>query len=106
VTAGDVVFYGTLDGWFKGVDAKSGKLLWKSKLPAGSIGNPMTFIGPDKKQYVAIYSGPGGWYGLPIAAGLPNTDPFGALGAVGVAYKAGLDKATTLGGAVHVFTIE
>jgi lanthanide-dependent methanol dehydrogenase len=106
VTAGDVVFYGTLDGWFKGVDAKSGKVLWKSKLPAGSIGNPMTFIGPDKKQYVAIYSGPGGWYGLPIAAGLPNTDPFGALGAVGVAYKAGLDKATTLGGSVHVFKIE
>src|SRR5206468_2196905 len=100
VTASDLVFYATMDGWFKAVDAKAGKQLWKYKLPAGSIGNPMTFIGPDKKQYVAVYSGPGGWYGLPVAAGLPNTDPFGALGAVGVAYKAGLDKATTLGAAV------
>jgi PQQ-dependent dehydrogenase (methanol/ethanol family) len=106
VTASDIVFYATMDGWFKAVDAKAGKPLWKYKLPAGSIGNPMTFLGPDKKQYVAVYSGPGGWYGLPVAAGLPNTDPFGALGAVGVAYKAGLDKATTLGGAVHVFAIE
>jgi lanthanide-dependent methanol dehydrogenase len=105
-TAGDVVFYATMDGWFKGVEAKTGKLLWKYKLSSGSIGNPMTFIGPDKKQYVAVYSGPGGWYGLPVAAGLPNTDPFGALGAVGVAYKAGLDKATTNGGAVHVFALE
>ena len=66
----------------------------------------MTYIGPDGKQYVAIYSGVGGWFGLPIAAGLSRQDPFGALGAVGVAYGAGLDKATTLGGALHVFALE
>jgi len=28
------------------------------------------------------------------------------LGAVGVAYGSGLDKATTLGGSLHVFVIE
>jgi lanthanide-dependent methanol dehydrogenase len=105
-TAGDVVFYGTMDGWFKAVNAKTGDLLWKHKLASGTIGNPMTFVGPDKKQYVAIYSGVGGWFGLPVAAGLPSGDPFGALGAVGVAYQAGLDKATTLGGTLHVFALE
>jgi alcohol dehydrogenase (cytochrome c)/methanol dehydrogenase (cytochrome c) subunit 1 len=105
-TAGDVVFYGTMDGWFKAVNARSGEVLWKHKLPSGTIGNPMTFQGPDGKQYVAIYAGVGGWYGLPVAAGLPSTDPFGALGAVGVAYGAGLDKATTLGGSLHVFALE
>jgi alcohol dehydrogenase (cytochrome c)/methanol dehydrogenase (cytochrome c) subunit 1 len=105
-TAGDVVFYGTMDGWFKAVNAKTGDLLWKHKLASGTIGNPMTFVGPDGKQYVAIYSGVGGWFGLPVAAGLPSGDPFGALGAVGVAYQAGLDKATTLGGTLHVFAIE
>ena len=26
-TAGDVVFYGTLDGWFKAVDARDGTVL-------------------------------------------------------------------------------
>ncbi len=66
----------------------------------------MTYIGPDGKQYVAIYSGVGGWFGLPIAANLPSNDPFGALGAVGVAYKAGLDKATTVGGTLHVFVLD
>jgi alcohol dehydrogenase (cytochrome c)/methanol dehydrogenase (cytochrome c) subunit 1 len=105
-TSGDLVFYGTMDGWFKAVNAKSGEVLWKYKLPSGTIGNPMTYQGPDGKQYVAIYSGVGGWFGLPVAAGLPSGDPFGALGAVGVAYQAGLDKATTLGGALHVFAIE
>ena len=106
VTAGDVAFYGTMDGWFKAVDARSGEVLWKHKLPSGSIGNPMTFLGPDGKQYVAIYAGVGGWFGLPVAAGLPRDDPFGALGAVGVAYEAGLDRATTLGGSLHVFSLD
>jgi alcohol dehydrogenase (cytochrome c)/methanol dehydrogenase (cytochrome c) subunit 1 len=105
-TASDLVFYGTMDGWFKAVNAKSGEVLWKHKLPSGTIGNPMTYQGPDGKQYVAIYSGVGGWFGLPVAAGLPSGDPFGALGAVGVAYQAGLDRATTLGGALHVFALE
>ena len=53
-TAGDVVFYGTMDGWFKAVNAKTGDVLWKFKLPSGIIGNPMTYVGPDGKQYVAI----------------------------------------------------
>jgi alcohol dehydrogenase (cytochrome c)/methanol dehydrogenase (cytochrome c) subunit 1 len=105
VTGTDVAFYGTMDGWLKAVNAKTGEMLWKAKLASGSIGNPMTFRGPDGKQYVAIYSGVGGWFGLPVAAGLPRQDPFGALGAVGVAYGAGLDKATTLGGTLHVFAL-
>jgi lanthanide-dependent methanol dehydrogenase len=105
-TAGGLAFYATMDGWFKAVDQKSGNLLWKGRLPSGSIGNPMTYIGPNGKQYVAIYNGPGGWFGLPIAAGLSRQDPFGALGAVGVAYGSGLDKATTLGGGVNVFALE
>ena len=34
-TAGDVVFYGTTDGWFRAVDARSGKVLWSQKLSSG-----------------------------------------------------------------------
>jgi PQQ-dependent dehydrogenase (methanol/ethanol family) len=105
-TGGDVVFYGTMDGWLKAVNARTGEALWKSKLASGTVGNPITYLGPDRKQYVAIYSGVGGWFGLPLAAQLSPQDPFGALGAVGVAYGAGLDKATTLGGALHVFSLE
>ena len=106
-TAGDVVFYGTLDGWFKALHARTGELLWKFKTGSGIIAAPMTFVGPtDGKQYIGVYSGVGGWYALPVAAGLPPGDPFGALGAVGVAYGAGLDKVTTLGGMLYVFALD
>jgi len=82
-TGGDVVFYGTMDGWFKAVDARSGKELWKSKVGSGIIGNPMTFLGPDGKQYVAIYSGIGGWMGAVAFPDLSTDDPEAALGVVG-----------------------
>jgi PQQ-dependent dehydrogenase (methanol/ethanol family) len=104
-TSTDVVFYGTMDGWFKAVHAKTGKELFKHKVPSGIIGAPMTFIGPDKRQYVAVYSGVGGWFGLPVSNDLPTNDPYAALGAVGIAKKSGLYEATKKGGAVHIFAI-
>jgi PQQ-dependent dehydrogenase (methanol/ethanol family) len=73
-TAGDVVFYGTLDGWFKAVDAKSGKLLSKFKIGSGVISNPMTYRGPDGKQYVAVYAGFGGDWAL-LAGDVLSDDP-------------------------------
>ncbi|MEE9182244.1 MAG: methanol/ethanol family PQQ-dependent dehydrogenase [candidate division NC10 bacterium] len=103
VTAGDVVFYGTMGGWFKAVDARSGRVLWKQKVGSGIVAAPMTFLGPDGKQYVAVYAGVGGWFGAPVSLDIPSDDPFGALGAVGVAYGSGLDKATTRGGMLYVF---
>ena len=60
VTAGDVAFYGTADGWFRGVDARSGKVLWSQKLGSGIIGQPITYMGPDHRQYIAISAGIGG----------------------------------------------
>jgi PQQ-dependent dehydrogenase (methanol/ethanol family) len=63
VTGGDVAFYGTLDGWFKAVDAKTGELLSRFKVGSGVVGNPITYLGPDGKQYVAVYAGIGGdWF--------------------------------------------
>jgi PQQ-dependent dehydrogenase (methanol/ethanol family) len=73
-TAGDVVFYGTLDGWFKAVDARNGKLLSKFKVGSGVIGNPMTYRGPDGRQYVAIYAGFGGDWALLSGDAISN-DP-------------------------------
>jgi len=63
VTAGDVVFFGTLDGWFKAADAKTGRQLWKFKVGSGVVGAPISFRGPDGKQYIAVYAGIGGdWF--------------------------------------------
>jgi lanthanide-dependent methanol dehydrogenase len=74
VTAGDVVFYGTLDGWFKSVDAKTGKVLSKFKVGSGVVGNPITYRGPDGKQYVAVYAGIGGDWAL-LAGDTRSDDP-------------------------------
>jgi lanthanide-dependent methanol dehydrogenase len=99
-TAGGVVFYGTLEGYLKAVDAKTGKELYKFKTPSGIIGNVMTYE-QGGKQYVAILSGVGGWAGIGLAAGL--TDPTAGLGAVGG--YAGLRNYTSLGGSLTVFAL-
>ena len=103
-TAGDVVFYGTMDGWFKAVDAMSGEELWKFKTGSGIIGAPMTYLGPDGKQYVAILSGIGGWSGLVVAGDLATDDPTAALGAVGAFGELGQD--TNKGGMLYVFGLD
>jgi alcohol dehydrogenase (cytochrome c)/methanol dehydrogenase (cytochrome c) subunit 1 len=106
VTGTDLVFYGTMDGWFKAVDAVSGQVLWKHKVGSGIIAPPMTYRGPDGKQYVAVLSGVGGWFGAIVSLDLPPDDPFGALGEVGAAYASGLDKATRKGGTLYVFSLD
>jgi lanthanide-dependent methanol dehydrogenase len=99
-TAGGVVFYGTLEGYLKAVDAKTGKELYKFKTPSGIIGNVMTYEHRGK-QYVALLSGVGGWAGIGLAAGLTN--PTDGLGAVG-GYAA-LSNYTSLGGQLTVFAL-
>lgn len=99
-TAGGVVFYGTLEGYLKAVDAKTGKELYKFKTPSGIIGNVTTYEN-NGKQYIAILSGVGGWAGIGLAAGL--TDPTAGLGAVG-GYAA-LSNYTALGGTLTVFSL-
>jgi len=126
-TAGGVVFYGTLEGYLKAVDAKTGKELYKFKTPSGIIGNVTTYE-QGGKQYVAVLSGVGGWAGIGLAAGLlspesaaewqgaagraaagralesaeRNVDTAG-LGAVG-GYAA-LSNYTALGGTLTVFAL-
>jgi PQQ-dependent dehydrogenase (methanol/ethanol family) len=122
-TSGGVVFYGTLEGYLKAVDAKTGKELYKFKTPSGIIGNVMTYE-HGGKQYVAVLSGVGGWAGIGLAAGLLQPENAAAwhgavdqgklptkdktvdtagLGAVGG--YAGLASYTSLGGTLTVFAL-
>ena len=103
VTAGDVVFYGTMDGWFKAVDARSGSLLWQYKTGSGIIGQPVSYRGPDGKQYVAVLSGIGGWAGAIVAGNLDVRDSTAAAG--WAAALADLKQATTKGGTLYVFSL-
>src|SRR3984893_2003990 len=100
VTAGNVVFYGTLEGYLKAADAKTGKELFKFKTSSGIIGNVTTYE-HNGKQYVAVLSGVGGWAGIGLAAGL--TKPTECLGPAG-GYAA-RSNYTALGGQLTVFAL-
>ncbi|MGI8958592.1 MAG: PQQ-dependent dehydrogenase, methanol/ethanol family [Bryobacteraceae bacterium] len=99
-TAGDVVFYGTLDGWFKAADARTGKLLWKFKVGSGVVGCPITFTGPDGKQYVAIYAGIGGDWFL-LSGDVRSDDPADVRPPADFAPE--LARHTSQGGMVWIF---
>ena len=103
VTAGDIAFYGTMDGWFKAVNARTGELVWQFKTGSGIIGQPVTYRGPDGKQYVAILSGIGGWAGSIVSADLDTQDETAGNG-WGSAMK-DLPSATTKGGTLYVFAL-
>ena len=99
-TGGGVVFYGTLGGYLKAVDADTGAPLYSFKTPSGIIGNVNTWT-HGGKQYIGILSGLGGWAGIGMAAGLEgDTDGLGAVGA----YR-GLSRHTQLGGVLTVFAL-
>jgi len=120
-TDGDVIFYGTLEGYIKAVD-NDGNELYKFKTPSGIIGNINTFE-HGGKQYIAVLSGVGGWAGIGLAGGLLSPENAAAwhgavdqgreqgdeatvvgtagLGAVGG--YAGLAEYTALGGQLTVF---
>ena len=101
VTAADIAFYGTMDGWFKAVDAKTGELLWRFKTGSGIVGQPITYRGPDGRQYVAVLAGVGGWSGAVVAGDLDTRDATAALGFVNA--MTDLPQATAKGGSLYIF---
>jgi glucose dehydrogenase len=70
-TAGGVVFIGaTNDARFHAFDSKTGKLLWEAKIEAGGHSSPITYVGRDGRQYVALMAQGGGAF---LGGGLSNT---------------------------------
>jgi PQQ-dependent dehydrogenase (methanol/ethanol family) len=102
-TGGGVVFYGTLDGWFKAVDESNGKVLWKFKVGSGIVGNPIAYTGPDGKEYIAVYSGIGGDMGLLIAGDVASNLPFDVRERGSTLPD--LARYTSWGGMLYVFSV-
>ncbi len=103
-TAGNVVFYGTLDGWFKAVDARTGSALWSAKVSSGIIGNPVTYRGPDGRQYVAVFAGIGGDMGWLIGGDVASDASFDVRERGTTLPE--LARYTSLGGAVFVYGLQ
>ena len=82
VTGGDLVFYGTMDGWFKAANARTGEIVWKYKVDSGIISQPISYKGPDGHQYIAVLSGVGGWSGAVVSGPVDPRDGSAALGMI------------------------
>ncbi|MBU2211061.1 MAG: PQQ-dependent methanol/ethanol family dehydrogenase [Gammaproteobacteria bacterium] len=59
-TGGNLVFWGTPEGYLKAADAKTGKEVWQFQTGSGVVAPPVTWKGKDGAQYVAVVSGWGG----------------------------------------------
>lgn len=53
-TAGDLVFGGTDTGQFRAVNARNGEVLWTFRTGADFRGSPISYLGPDGRQYIAV----------------------------------------------------
>jgi len=102
-TAGGLVFYGDMEGWFKALDARTGVLLWKFQTGSGVIGQPISYRGPDGKQYVAVFSGVGGWAGSVVSGDLDTRDATASNGWGDVMKD--LKGRTSKGGTLYVFAL-
>ena len=78
-TAGGLVFIGaTNDSRFRAFDSKTGTLLWETKLEASGHSSPITYMGRDGRQYVALMAAGGGaflnggWSNTLVAFALPD----------------------------------
>jgi alcohol dehydrogenase (cytochrome c) len=59
LTAGDLVFWGTPEGYLKAADAKTGKVVWQFQTGSGVVAPPITWS-EGGEQYVSVVSGWGG----------------------------------------------
>lgn len=56
--SGLLFFAGTQDFYLRAFDSHTGKVVWKTRLPVGTQGTPITFISPkDGKQYIVLTAG-------------------------------------------------
>lgn len=118
-TAGNVVFYGTLDRHFKAVDATNGTLLFDTPLECGVTSNPMTYTGPDGHQRVAIMTGLGylagglaggacpdkSIWGGDTAEKAPNDSPYAVAANKLLRGRKAAPPSGATSGVVHVFKL-
>ncbi len=102
-TASDLVFHGTLEGYLKARDARTGEELYRFKTPSGIVGNVNTWM-YEGKQYIGVLSGIGGWAGIGIATLACEDDPVGG-GLGNCNTMLGLKKWTKQGGVFTVFAL-
>jgi hypothetical protein len=77
--------------------------LWQFKTGSGIVGQPISYRGPDGKQYIAVLSGVGGWAGAVVSGDLDTRDGSAAGGMGNL--MGDLKQRTTKGGMLYVFAL-
>jgi PQQ-dependent dehydrogenase (methanol/ethanol family) len=103
VTAGGVVFYGTLEGMLKALDARSGAMLWQTRLSSGVVSRPTAFLGPDGREWLAVLAGAGPLVGMPSASEIDLRDASAAKGLAGLLHD--LPPPKDRSGTLYVFRL-
>lgn len=103
VSSSNLVFHGTLDRWFKALDAKTGKELWQFQTSSGIVGNTFSYSNQGK-QYMGIMTGIGGWPNVSMAMQNIREDcGFGCLhGSFGYLVE---HNSLPSGGALNIFSL-
>jgi PQQ-dependent dehydrogenase (methanol/ethanol family) len=101
LTRGGLLFYGTLDGWFKALDASNGRPVWQRRLASGIIGRPLAFQGREGEPYIAVVAGIGGPAGRAAQNGVDLRDATAARGFANALQ--GLPMPQSHGGTLYVF---
>jgi alcohol dehydrogenase (cytochrome c) len=99
-TAAGVAFYGTLDGYLKALDVKTGRELYRYRTGAGIVGDVISYE-IKGKQYIAVLSGPGGLVGV----GLSDLSRSNEGLRITEGSNSGLGRFTALGGELTVFRL-
>jgi alcohol dehydrogenase (cytochrome c) len=94
-TAGNLIFYGTLDNTFKARNADTGALVFTTPLECSTVGSPISFTGADGHQRIAVFSGVGWLAGGFTATGKPCPGRTGSE----------TTGATNGGGRVHIYKL-
>ena len=101
--AGDLVFYGTMDGWFKAVDARTGAPLWQYKVDSGIIGQPISYEGRTAINTLPCCPASAAGRAPSSPGPVDPRDGSAALGMVNA--MSDLPKYTTAGGTLYVFAL-
>jgi len=102
-TQSGVLFYGTLDGVFKALDARTGRELWRFKTKAGIVSEPILYRGGDGKDYIAVVDGLGDGFNVSAVHGIDRRDATAAHGLANALRD--LPQPDDPSGALYVFAL-
>ena len=103
VTAGGLVFYGTMEGVLKALDAATGAELWRFQAASGIMAPPVSYQGPDGRQYVAVLAGTGGFPGAAAGRDIDIRDATAAEGRANAIRR--MPQPPETGGMLYVFAL-